>query len=65
MLIVPPAVDHPSRSSLDRLTYEFELRDELGAYLIKRANDGKAASAKVGRRQRRRFPQTMMGNTRR
>src|SRR5215472_2296368 len=29
VLLVAPAVDHPSRSSLDRLTHEYELRDEL------------------------------------
>ena len=31
VLIVAPADDHPSRSSLDRLTHEYELRDELDA----------------------------------
>src|SRR5262245_20014293 len=31
VLIVLPAADHPSRSSLDRLTHEYELRDELDA----------------------------------
>ena len=29
VLIVVPSADHPSRSSLDRLTREFELKDEL------------------------------------
>jgi PAS domain S-box-containing protein len=29
VLIVAPATDHPSRASLDRLTHEFELKDEL------------------------------------
>jgi PAS domain S-box-containing protein len=29
VLIVLPATDHPSRSSLDRLTHEYELRDQL------------------------------------
>ena len=29
VLIVLPAADHPSRSSLDRLTHEYELKDEL------------------------------------
>jgi serine/threonine protein kinase len=29
VLIVAPAADHPSRASLDRLTHEFELKDEL------------------------------------
>jgi serine/threonine protein kinase len=29
VLIVLPSADHPSRSSLDRLTHEYELRDEL------------------------------------
>src|SRR5215472_7271919 len=29
VLIVVPASDHPSRSSLDRLTHEYELKDEL------------------------------------
>src|SRR5262245_47032826 len=31
VLIVLPAADHPSRSSLDRLTHEYELKDELDA----------------------------------
>ena len=29
VLLVAPAVDHPSRSCLDRLTHEYELKDEL------------------------------------
>jgi hypothetical protein len=29
VLIVLPAADQPSRSSLDRLTHEYELRDQL------------------------------------
>src|SRR5262245_48528513 len=29
VLIVLPATDHPSRTSLDRLTHEHELKDEL------------------------------------
>jgi len=29
VLIALPAADHPSRSSLDRLTHEYDLRDEL------------------------------------
>src|SRR5215467_8224276 len=29
VLIVLPAAEHPSRSSLDRLTHEYELKDEL------------------------------------
>ncbi|WP_074117802.1 AAA family ATPase [Bradyrhizobium sp. AS23.2] len=29
MLLVAPAADHPSRSDLDRLTHEYELKDEL------------------------------------
>ena len=29
VLIGLPAADHPSRSSLDRLNHEFELKDEL------------------------------------
>src|SRR6516165_471643 len=29
VLIVLPAADQPSRSSLDRLTHEYELKDEL------------------------------------
>jgi hypothetical protein len=29
VLVVVPAADRPSRSSLDRLTNEYELRDEL------------------------------------
>jgi hypothetical protein len=36
VLIVLPAADHPSRSSLDRLTHEYELRDELdGAWAVR------------------------------
>jgi serine/threonine protein kinase len=31
VLIVAPAADHPSRSSLDHLTHEYELKDELDA----------------------------------
>src|SRR5215831_2737520 len=31
VLIVLPAAEHPSRSSLDHLTHEYELRDELDA----------------------------------
>src|SRR5215471_5403018 len=31
VLIVAPAADHPSRTSLDRLTHEYGLRDELDA----------------------------------
>src|SRR5262245_24167068 len=31
LLIVRPAAEHPSRSILDRLTHEYELRDELDA----------------------------------
>src|SRR4029453_9998743 len=29
VLLVAPADDHPSRSSLDRLTHEYELKNEL------------------------------------
>src|SRR5215831_13015988 len=29
VLLVAPAADNPSRSSLDRFTHEYELRDEL------------------------------------
>src|ERR1700754_269698 len=29
VLLVAPATDHPSRTSLDRLTHEYELKDEL------------------------------------
>ena len=29
VLLVAPAADHPSRSTLDRLTHEYELNDEL------------------------------------
>src|SRR5215510_12163782 len=29
VLLVAPAADHPSRSSLDRLTHEYQLKDEL------------------------------------
>src|SRR5262245_63340929 len=36
VLIVVPAADHPSRSSLDRLTHEYELKDELdGAWAVR------------------------------
>ena len=36
VLLVAPAADHPSRSSLDRLTHEYELRDELdGAWAVR------------------------------
>ena len=36
VLIVLPAADHPSRSSLDRLTHEYELKDELdGAWAVR------------------------------
>src|SRR5262244_2730968 len=36
VLTVVPAADHPSRSSLDRLTHEFELKDELdGAWAVR------------------------------
>jgi PAS domain S-box-containing protein len=31
VLLVAPAADHPSRASLDRLTHEYELKDELDA----------------------------------
>src|SRR5215469_15090447 len=31
VLIVLPAADHPSRSSLERFTHEYELKDELDA----------------------------------
>src|SRR5262249_7728616 len=30
VVIVVPATEHPSRSSLDRLTHEYELKDDLG-----------------------------------
>src|SRR5262252_4555403 len=29
VMLVMPAADHPSRSSLDRLTHEYELKDQL------------------------------------
>src|SRR6516164_4514422 len=36
VLTVVPAADQPSRSSLDRLTHEFELKDELdGAWAVR------------------------------
>ena len=36
VLMVLPAADHPSRSSLDRLTHEHELKDELdGAWAVR------------------------------
>src|SRR5215510_14702404 len=31
VLIALPAAEHPSRSSLDRLTHEYDLKDELDA----------------------------------
>ena len=31
VLIASPAANHPSRSSLERLTHEYELKDELDA----------------------------------
>ena len=36
VLIVQPAVEHPSRSSLDRLAHEYELKDQLdGAWAVR------------------------------
>jgi len=36
VLVVRPAADHPSRSSLDRLTHEYELRNDLdGAWAVR------------------------------
>src|SRR6516225_8204854 len=36
VLLVMPAADQPSRSSLDHLTHEFELKDELdGAWAVR------------------------------
>jgi hypothetical protein len=36
VLIVLPATNHPSRSSLDRLTHEYELKEELdGAWAVR------------------------------
>jgi serine/threonine protein kinase len=36
VLLVSPAADHPSRSNLDRLTHEYELKDELdGAWAVR------------------------------
>ena len=36
VLMVLPAADHPSRSSLDRLTHEYELKNELdGAWAVR------------------------------
>ena len=32
VLLVAPAADHPSRSTLDRLAHEYELKDELDAH---------------------------------
>ena len=31
VLLVAPAADHPSRASLERLTHEYQLKDELDA----------------------------------
>jgi PAS domain S-box-containing protein len=39
VLIVLPAVEHPSRSILDRLTHEFEMKDELdGTWAVRPLN---------------------------
>jgi hypothetical protein len=36
VLIVLPATDHPPRSSIDRLTHEYALKDELdGAWAVR------------------------------
>ena len=36
VLLVAPAADHPSRSSLDRLTHEYQLKYELdGAWAVR------------------------------
>ena len=36
VLLVMPAAEHPSRSSLDHLTHEYELKDELdGAWAVR------------------------------
>src|SRR5215469_12190510 len=36
VLIVHPAAEHPSRATLDRLTHEYELRDELdGSWAVR------------------------------
>jgi hypothetical protein len=36
VLMVMPAVEHPSRSSLDRLIHEYELKDQLdGAWAVR------------------------------
>src|SRR5499433_1123745 len=36
VLIVQPAAEHPSRSSLDRITHEYQLKDELdGAWAVR------------------------------
>src|SRR6516165_1085305 len=36
VLLVAPAADHPSRTRLDRLTHEYELKDELdGAWAVR------------------------------
>ena len=32
VLMVVPAAEHPSRSSLDRLTHEYELKDQLDGH---------------------------------
>src|SRR5215510_7656709 len=39
VLIALPAADHPSRSSLDRLTHEYELKDELDGTWAARPQD--------------------------
>ena len=39
VLLVAPAADHPSRSSLDRLTQEYELKDELDKAWVARRLD--------------------------
>src|SRR5262245_23169843 len=48
VLIVLPASDHPSRSSLDRLTHEYELKDQLdGAWAVRPLDVGRDAGRTV------------------
>src|SRR5262249_49836249 len=48
VLLVMPAADHPSRSSLDHLTHEYELREELdGAWAARPLDLGHDGSRTV------------------
>ena len=60
VLLVAPAADHPSRSRLDRLAHEYELKDELdGAWaarpldLVRDGRSDRAGARGSGRRAAR------------